>query len=187
MMKQLLISFTLLLTIVFPIFGQAQDLQVSSQKISGNTLPKNGVRVAFLRLKLLNTHENQNIKTLTIGRTGLSNFQDIGRIWAESDSFKRTHSRKLSADDQVELTFRSPLQLQKNIPTEITIYANLNFKQSGQTVSLNLLNINKASTETLKTSTQKRIIPKTTKLAPYDRSKYRIKCRNSRCRLIPRN
>ncbi len=185
-MKHFMIIFSLL--IFAPLTLQAQTLKVESNSIQPSVIPKNGVRIPFLSLDLINENKQSlEVSSLTLKRTGLSSFEDLGRIWAESTSFKRSNSRKLNSDDVVTLNFRTPLNLTQNTKENITIFANINTEKSGVTIGLELLDLKTNKTTPQPTTIQSKIDQSLQqKNNRYDRSKYRIKCRNSRCQLVPR-
>lgn len=172
-------------------FSTTHAVQLQSQviNITPSTLPKNAVRVPFISVNLKAIDGPVNLRSLTVQRSGLSSNDDFGRIWAESSNYRRTNARNLSNNDQVELNFRTPLTIEANQTTQITVYANLEFEQSGRTAKLNLVDIShdgEVFSGTPK-SVAEPVIVHTKSRIPYNRSQYRIKCTNGQCRLVPRN
>ena len=169
----------------------AAPIQVEAQTIKNSTLPKNAIRVPFLRLKLSTESGTQMLSSLTIGRTGLSSSDDLGRIWAETDDYRRTTARQLNNDDQAELEFRTPLAVSASAPEWVTIYANVN-SSNNRTIGLKLLSLNSQTPLEVKAepkvnAPKAKSKPSRSRKATYDRSKFRIKCKNSRCQLVPRD
>lgn len=190
------IIFTLILILLSASTSFAAQLETQVVKIGSQTLPKNAVRVPFLQLNLGATGGTIEIKSLTISRTGLSTNEDFGRIWAETDHYRRSTSRQLSNDDQVELEFRTPLLIEAGQTERLTIYANLEFEGGGRTAALNLVNIDHngsdAETDNNKTSTAsdninvKQVPVVTESQSTHDRTQFKISCKNQVCRLVPR-
>lgn len=168
---------------------QAASLQIQSYPSNFGSLPKNAVRVPFTTLNLKALEGPITVKSLTVERSGLSSHEDFGRIWAETSNYRRTNSRRLSNDDQVVLEFRNGLYLAENQTTRITVLANLEFTSTGRTAQLNILDIDyngdQAPEPTVEFEADK-IRPQTNQ-APYDRTRYRIKCTRGKCRLVPRD
>ena len=184
---------TLLTALVFSLLSfspqaLAAELQVSSQSINNGTLPSNAVRVPFLNINLQSTNGSTEIKSLIIQRQGLSSSEDIGRVWAQTSTYRQTNKRQFTNDDQVELSFRTPLVIAEKQPVRVTVYANLNSLSGGRTVRFNLLDINHNAQSLAEPDVQ--LVPQTPAITrqktPYDRTRFRIKCVNSRCQLVPR-
>jgi len=175
----------------------AAQLETQTVKLNTQAVPQNGVRVPFLQLSLRATDGTIEIKSLTISRTGLSTNEDFGRIWAETNHYRRSTSRQLSNDDQVELEFRTPLQIEAGQTERLTIYANLKFEGGGRTAALNLVNIDHngsdAETDNNKTPTAsdninvKQMPVVTESQSTHDRTQFKISCKNQVCKLVPRN
>lgn len=187
-------SLLIVLTLITSTPILAAPIEVRQQNLATSILPKNAVRVPFLKIYVSASETNQSLKTLTLQRTGLSSREDLGRIWAETNTYRRSNSRQLSNDDQVQLTFRNPVSINTEEPLQVTIYANMSAENGNRTIGLSLLSINdqfspeaakaepkisSPSIKTKKTSSSSK--------SPYDRTKFRIKCKNSRCKLVPRS
>lgn len=169
----------------------AAPIEVKQVSLINDKIPKNAVRAPFLRIMLSTNSQNEFVKSLTIGRTGLSTNEDLGRIWAETDQYRRSNARQLTNDDQVELTFRSPLPITPEKPQWLTIYANIDSSSGNRTIGLSLLQVNREEPLPLKTepkvaSPKVKTKPQKSSKATYDRKKFRIRCKNSRCKLVPR-
>lgn len=178
--------------------AQAAQLQTQVVNLNNRTLPKNGVRIPFIQVNLRAIDGPVEIQSLVVSRTGLSTNEDFGRIWAETDQYKRSTSRRLTNDDQVELEFRTPLIIKPEQTQRLTIYANLEFEAGGRTAALNLVEINhngvkqsepEPATETEKAtpSISLRQVPVFTQSrSQHDRRKFKISCKNQVCQLVPR-
>ncbi len=196
-MKHLLLLLSLTFLLSAPSsFNQAEAAELQTQVINVNngTLPRNGVRVPFLQVNLRAVGGNVEIKSLNVSRSGLSSSDDFGRIWAQTDSYRRTNSRRLTNNDQVNLSFRSPLVVRPGENERLTVYANLNFSSGGRTAALNLEGIESNSTEAAVTprpeveiKSQPRMPIYTTSPSRYNRQQFKISCKNQKCQLVPRN
>lgn len=188
-MKKIFLVFALLL---FPFFqGLAAQLEIQTLDLNNRTLPLNAIRVPFVQLRLTAQADHIEIKSLTLKRSGLSSFDDFGRIWAETKNDVRTDSRQLSNKDTVVLRFRNPLQIAENQTETLTIYANLKFQGSGLTATLSVIDIEHSgeTTSTKAEASEEKLSPALNTRAQnqYDRTRFRIRCVNQLCQLVPRS
>lgn len=191
-MKKLLFAFGISLLSVSSSF--AAQLETQMVDLNNRTLPKNGVRVPFVQLNLKALDGPIEINSLTVKRSGLSTNEDFGRIWAETDNYRRTNSRTLSSDDLVELEFRNPLVVTPGSNERLTIYANLEFEDGGKTAQLSVIDLKYNGAEVIEPSAPtapevslKQAPVLTENKSRYDRINFRINCKNQRCQLVPRN
>jgi len=175
---------------------QAKELSIQAYSQSG-TLPLNGVRVPMLQLNLTAGNEVVTVKDITLSRTGLSTSDDIGSVWIQNGYSRLTRSRQFNNDDQLTLDFTRDLIIPANGKVTLTVLANLEFEGGGRTLAINLVSLNtdavlaEARTRTQANSTttttvNKAPVQKATRRSTYDRSQYRVQCRNSRCQLVRR-
>jgi|GEM_PF-1355769 len=183
------------LTMLFS-FSVAQAASLKTQVISSNlgSLPKNAVRVPFLTVNLQAQDGDVTLNNLVIERTGLSSNDDFGRIWAETSNYRRTNSRQFNNDSLVTLEFRNGLKLRDGETTRVTVYANLEFDGGGRSARFNLKSIDHNGDTTAPVTNQFRSNTppsnaevQTKSRARYDRTKFKISCKNQRCQLVPRN
>ncbi len=166
----------------------AAQLETQVVDLNHQTLPKNAVRVPFVQLNLTAIDGPIEINSLTVTRTGLSSNEDFGSIWAETKNYKRTQSRELNNDDVAELSFRTPLLIEEDQTETLTIYANLEFESGGRTGALSVTAINHTGTETTAPQSPEKELPVITESqSHYDRTKFKIRCVNQQCQLVPRN
>lgn len=188
-----LVSFALLLTAIAPVSKtQAAQLQTQIVNVNNRTLPKNAVRVPFIQVSLRAIGGPVEINSLTVVRTGLSTNEDFGRVWAQTDNFRRTNGRQLNNDDQVVLEFRSPLVVNPGTNERLTVYANLEFEGGGRTAALNLTNIeSNASDEPTPPAAPMVEVRQTPVITQsqsrHNRQQFKIRCKNQICQLVPRN
>ena len=173
--------------------AQAATLKTQIINTTPGTLPKNAVRVPFLTLNLQAQDGPVTINNLVVERSGLSSNEDFGRIWAETTNYRRTTSRQFNNDSLVTLEFRNGLTLNQNQTTRVIVYANLEFENGGRSASFNLNAINHTANSTEPVTNQTRSLTEPSKAATqtenrnlYDRTKFRISCKNQRCQLVPR-
>lgn len=112
-------------------------LEVGSNSFSG-IIPRNGVAIPFLTLYFRAQDDPVEITTLTIRRGGLSSSDDIGNVWAGYDDYRRSHRASFLNTDLAHIRFRSPLIIQPEEIKEVTIYANLEDVNGGQTILFTL-------------------------------------------------
>lgn len=181
--------------------AQAAELETQVIPLNNRTLPRNGVRIPFLQINLRASDGLIEIDGLTIGRSGLSTSDDFGRIWAETNNYRRTTGRQLTNDDRVDLEFRSPLVITPGENQRLTVYANLEFEGGGQTASLNLialdhngdqpgLNVRISDKQTSpqpSTQTQRQVPVFTESKSRHNRERFKIQCINQKCQLVPRS
>ena len=194
-MKKLFLAFGLLGLLWSPA-TLAAELIVNQQPIAPKTLPKNAIRVPFLQVQLHADGGVVRVNALDVERTGLSDSDDFGRIWAETSTYLRSFSRQLDNDDLVHLRFRRPIILLDGQRVSLVIFANLEFESGGRTATFNLQNVESDAEHTTgkpsrweRTPQPKPVLPraKSHRKITYDRSTHRIKCKNRRCYLVPRN
>lgn len=148
-------------------------IKVNSYKINNKAIPKNGVRIPFLKVKISAIDENVLISGFRITRQGLSSFSDFGRIWAETEDDFKSFKRKLNTDDFVEIPFRKSIKIQKGQNQIFKIYANLNVEGSGKTMALSLDGVLTPNfIETIKTEIEPTTIVK---------KQSKIYCKNQKC------
>lgn len=213
-MKSILIGLSILaLTLISFPETQAQSLDIRSVPVNnGSVLPNNGVRVPFLQLVLQTGAEATTIRSVTLSRSGLSSSEDVGRVWLVDDfGIRLTRARQFNNDNFLTLELNRGGLTIPAFSTEVwTVVANLEFQGSGRTIAINLEDVEtgqsnrrftQPSIRSFGRSTGRnfrlnseitdvqpiRQTPTTTKRRfSYDKSKYRVKCRNSRCQLVLR-
>lgn len=218
LMKPISITTTVLSLILFNSFFMAPlslaEVKTTVENTKPQVIPQNGVRIKFMQINLKNTGpDSEVIKSLSFKRTGLSTADDIGRIWLETDDYKRSFAKTLSNDDTVKLNFRNPITLENNETVSFGLLVNLNAQDStGLTVGFDLMNLETKNNtqdvqikikETLKeddtsttetTQDKSNFTPKyqypdysTTSQDLYDTKKHRVVCKNSLCRLVEKS
>ena len=174
----------------------AKELSVQAFSQKG-TLPLNGVRVPMLQLNLTAGNEAVTIKSVTLNRTGLSTSDDVGSVWIQNGYSRLTRSRQFNNDDELTLDFTRDLIIPANGKITLTVLANLEFEGGGRTLAINLQSFNtdavlaEAQTQSQANSTTTKTVnnqptQRTTRRSTYDRSLYKVQCRNSRCQLVKR-
>jgi len=191
-MQKLFLAFGLSLLTISSSFAAQLETQIVD--LNNRTLPQNAVRVPFIQLNLRAVDGPVEINSLTIQRTGLSTNEDFGRLWAETDNYRRTNSRQLNNDDLVELEFRNPLLVTPGNNERLTVYANLEFEGGGRTAQLSVVDIDHSGVEVMQEPeavapivTVKQLPVVTESRSQYDRKNFRISCKNQKCQLVPRN
>lgn len=167
--------------------ASAQDFKVLTQSLMGGVVPRNAVALPMLKVELT-ALDDATLESVVLERAGLSTSEDIGRVWGQTDTFRRTNKRQFTNDDQVELTFNTPLNFAKGERQTLTVYANLNFESGGKTLFLNLLEL-KSQSSGPSISVPKVLSPREPEVVQsrsYDRSKYKIRCKGGTCRLVER-
>jgi len=189
------------LTLIILGFGQfdvqAKNLEVQATSQAGN-LPRNGVRIPLLQINLRAQTESVTVKSVVLSRSGLSSSDDIGRVWIQDEYVRLTRARQFTNDDILTLEFTRPLVIAPHETKRLTVLANLEFSGGGQTLRVDLQSIE--ADATLVSPNTVRQVPSSQRVDRrssagvkakrtrfrYDRSKYRVKCRNSRCQLVLR-
>jgi len=200
-MKRLILAFGVLALTVFGLNyaeTEAKTLQVQANSHAG-ILPSNGVRIPLLQINLRAADEPVTVKSVTLSRSGLSSNEDIDRLWLQQEYVRLSRSRSFPNEDILTLNFTRDFIVEANTTERIYVLANLSFERgNGRTIKINLedietdalINAPQSQFQHSQTNTQQITTPtpvvSTRSKAPYDRSKYRIKCRNSRCSLIKR-
>ncbi len=178
-MKKFLI---LLLSLCFalPTFAVGTlEVHVSSYK---GVVPKNGTRIPFLTIQATAKEDSVQISEIRVQRTGLSEDNDITRIIAITDDYRR--SLRAGVNDGIAtLRFRRPLTIDQWETKNITIYGSLQMTASnGRTIGLSLEGIE---------SDAEKVVPieqrKTKVTAPVRKKRaYKIVCRNRKCMRVKR-
>ncbi len=126
----LLISFGLVFA--FPVMASG-TLEVSQRSLGRGVLPRNGVSIPFLSLKLQAMGGDVSVSSIDVRRTGLSSSSDIDsvRAWA---GYTRSLRGSVSNDDVARLRFLGPLLIRNGEVREVVITANLDMENFGRTV-----------------------------------------------------
>ena len=198
-MKRFFIGLAILSFIILGAnYATTEAKELSIQAFSqNNTLPRNGVRIPMLELQLTAGNEAVTIKDITLVRSGLSSSDDIGSVWIQSGYSRLTRSREFTNDDELTLTFTRDLIIPAHQQIVLTVLANLEFEGSGRTLAISLKSLTtdavltaaRSQTPTINSTTKtitKEPAQSTTRRSTYDRSLYRVQCRNSRCQLVKR-
>ena len=152
------------------------DLEVAHYQ---GAIPKNGVAIPFLKLKLSAIHEDVIVEEIQIRRQGLSSYQDFGRVWASINYRKRSYNTSFLHNDLATIKFRKPLLIAKDETIPVTIYANMRGNLGiGKTSHFFLEKINttaQAKIYSYKTEQLRSLAKKATK------KNFRVQCKNQRC------
>jgi len=199
-MKRLFFSLAVLLLAVFTLnytTVEAKTLEVQAISQSNGVLPKNGVRIPLVRINVRASDEDVTIESMTFTRSGLSSNEDIDRVWLQRDYSRLTRSRSFSNDDELTLEFTKDFVVKAGTTEQFYLLANLSVEGSGRSIQINLAGVEadadvidpvyRARTTTNQTKNTARTPGVFThSRARYDRSEYRIECRNSKCSLVKR-
>ena len=132
-----LISIFLLFGVVF-----ATDISVSVREISPETtVPRNAVRFPLLAIDFSADEAGTAISEIWIRRTGLSSWFDIGNVGARTSRFQRSLRTKFGPDDVARIRFLTPVPLDPERDSQITIFGNFNFSGDGLSAGFSLENL----------------------------------------------
>lgn len=98
--------------------------------LAGNTpasasVPKDGVRVPFTRVTLTAGDRAAVVDTVTVRRTGLSDYSDFSRVWAEKDGLRVSSQQTIASNDLATLTFSPALTVGAGQTVTLEIVASL--------------------------------------------------------------
>jgi hypothetical protein len=174
LMKKLL--FLLILCFALPTFASGTlEVSVSSHR---GVVPKNGIRIPFLTIQARAKDEAVKISEIRVTRNGLSEDNDIQRIIAITDNYRRSMRAGIN-EGIATLRFRNPLIIKSGETETITVYGNLNMTTaSGRTIGLSL--------EGIESDAQVKPIAKRALRVTHHKRAYKIVCRNRKCVRVKR-
>jgi len=163
----------------------AATLNISQVAHSG-TVPKNGVRVPFLTITATAVGGKVTLSGLSVRRNGLSQDDDISRVIAITNGFKKSLNAGLS-DGVATLSFRNPLVIPNGESTEITVYANLDMQfPIGRTVFFTLENIESDAESVVFVPIAQHPVRDSVPKLKKTRPPFRIVCEKRGCQKVPR-
>ncbi len=174
LMKKLIFLLTATL-FTLPTFA-AGTLEISVSSYSG-VVPKNGIRIPFLTIHATAKNEPVQISEVRVQRNGLSQDNDIARIIAITDDYRRSLNSGIN-EGIATLRFRKPLTIGVGETTDIIVYGNLQITAaSGRTIGLQLEGIESDAVEVIPIErSQTPIITK-----PQTKPMFKVVCRNRKC------
>lgn len=126
------------------------NYDVSVKTTAPAIVPMNAVRLPILEIDIRTNDEPLAISSLEIGRKGLSSRTDFSRIWAETESYRRTLRTRFGVDDAAKLRFSRPIFIPENSQEKIYVLANLSASfGSGKTFSFVLNGINESPSQNI--------------------------------------
>lgn len=179
-MKKIYLVFLFSILSICEIPTVSAEMKIDSYQSINQYLPKNGVRIPFLKIKISAIDEDILISGFQLTRKGLSSFSDFGKIWAETEDDFKSFKRKLNTNDFVEIPFRKIIKIPKSQSQTFEIYANLNVEGNGRTMALSLAGVitpNFITAETASTETEETETEVETEM----KKQSKIYCKNRKC------
>ena len=171
-------KFLFLLTAIFfalPAFA-AGTLEVSVSSYTG-VVPKNGIRIPFLTIHASARNELVQISEVRVRRTGLSEDNDIARLIAITNDYRRSLNAGIN-EGIATLRFQKPITIPAGESTDIVVYGNLQMiATSGRTIGLALESIESDAEEVIPIEKQITPFVKT----PQTKPSFKIVCQNRKC------
>ncbi|MCF7905767.1 hypothetical protein K9L63_01070 [Candidatus Gracilibacteria bacterium] len=165
----------------------AATLEISQVAHSG-IVPKNGVRIPFTTITATARGGNVSLSDISVQRNGLSEDNDVSRLIAITNDFKRSLDAGL-IDGVATLRFRNPLIIDEGTSAKITVYGNIDIEfPTGRTLFFTLKDITSNAEDIVpiasSTHPQRNSVVSTRKTR--DKPWFRIVCKDQVCRKIPR-
>lgn len=129
------ISWLVFVFLVLPGLSFAQiEVEVLSLEISA-VVPRNAIRLPVAQVRLSAVGSNMGVSEIVYNHRGMSASSDFGRMWAQSDSYKRSLRTRVQTSGVVRFYFMRPMIILDGESEVVTIFASLNMKKgsSGRT------------------------------------------------------
>ena len=134
----------LVLILALPALASAETKNctplVQVRGLENSVVPKNATRLKFLEVEVQTRDCAIFISGLEVRRNGLSSFEDLGRIWAETANFRRSRRTQIQTDDSAQILWRSPILVPRNENFSFSVLGNID-SNSGRTIGVEFLHL----------------------------------------------
>ncbi len=173
-MKKLLVLLCAL-CFALPTFASG-TLEVSVSSYKG-VVPKNGVRIPFLTIHAKAKNDDVQISEIQVQRNGLSEDNDIHRLIAVTENYRRSSKAGMS-DGTATLRFRHPITIDEGSTKRFTVYGNWQITATGgRTIGLSLEGIESDAHSVVPFEKRQIQTPPTIR----KKRSYKIVCKHRKC------